>query len=161
MGRARRGPCPCHEQERRKMRYVITRTAAPRISGFDTFFSDFFGDTATRKIPPVDIYETDTAYVIEAEIAGYSEKDIEVVLKDGVITISSEETWKERRAREREERNMIASEIVLPEFSRSFKLPEDADTERVGAESHDGILSITIPRLRKAEPGRIEIKINK
>ena len=71
------------------MRYVITRTAAPRLSGFDTFFSDFFGDTATRKIPPVDIYETENGYVIEAEIAGYSEKDVEVILKDGILTISS------------------------------------------------------------------------
>ncbi len=143
------------------MRYVVTRTAAPRISGFDTFFSDFFGDTATRKIPPVDIYETEKEYVIEAEIAGYSEKDVEVTLKDGVITISSEETWKERRAREKEEKTMIVSEIRLPEFSRSFKLPEDSDYERVEAESHDGVLAIRIPRIRKAEPGRIEIKIGK
>ena len=143
------------------MRYVITRTAAPRLSGFDTFFSDFFGDTATRKIPPVDIYETEGGYVIEAEIAGYSEKDVEVILKDGILTISSEETWKERKAREREEKHMIVSEIHLPEFSRSFKLPDDADGERVEAESHDGILTIRIPRIRKADPGKIEIKIGR
>ena len=143
------------------MRYVITKTAAPRLGGFDTFFSDFFGDTATRKIPPVDIYETATEYTIEAEIAGYSEKDIEVTLKDGVITISSEETWKERRAREKEEKNMIVSEIQLPEFSRSFKLPEDADTERIHAESNNGVLVVSIPRIRKADPGKIEIKIGK
>lgn len=142
------------------MRYVITRTAAPRLSGFDTFFSDFFGDTATRKIPPVDIYEDEREYTIEAEIAGYSENDISVTMKDGVLTISSEESWKERRAREKEVKNMIISEIKLPEFSRSFKLPEDADSARVEAESRNGVLFITIPRIRKTKPGKIEIKIN-
>ena len=83
------------------------------------------------------------------------------VSKDGVITISSEETWKERRAREKEEKNMIVSEIQLPEFSRSFKLPEDADTERIHAESNNGVLVVSIPRIRKADPGKIEIKIGK
>ena len=146
---------------RKMMRYVITRTAAPRLTGFDTFFSDFFGDTATKKIPPVDIYEDAAQYTIEAEVAGYSEKDINVTMKDGILTISSEESWKERRAREKEEKNMIISEIKLPEFSRSFKLPEDADTERVEAESRNGVLIITIPRIKKAEPGKIEIKINR
>ncbi len=143
------------------MRYVITRTATPRLADFDTFFTDFFGDTATRKIPPVDIYETDSSYVIEAEIAGYSENDVHVQIKDHVLTISSEETWKERRARERAEKNMVISEINLPEFSRSFKMPEDADSDRAEAESHNGILVITIPRIRKAAPGKIEIKIGK
>ena len=98
------------------MRYVITRTSVPRLAGFDTFFSDFFGDTSTAKIPPVDIFETDNAYTIEAEIAGYSENDVRVTLKDGILTISSSETWKERRAREKEAKNMIVSEIRLPEF---------------------------------------------
>lgn len=143
------------------MRYVITRTTAPRLADFDTFFTDFFGDTATRKIPPVDIYETENSYVIEAEVAGYSENDVRVHIKDHVLTISSEETWKERRAREREEKNMIVSEINLPEFSRSFKLPEDADSERAEAESKNGILTVSIPRIRKVEKGRIEIKIGR
>ena len=68
------------------MRYVITRTSVPRLTGFDTFFSDFFGDTSTAKIPPVDIFETDNAYTIEAEIAGYSENDTVYVNAHGTGT---------------------------------------------------------------------------
>ena len=49
------------------MRYVITRNIAPSLAGIDSLFSDFFSDVSTAKIPPVDIYETDSEYVIEAE----------------------------------------------------------------------------------------------
>ena len=126
------------------MRYVITRNIAPSLAGIDSLFSDFFSDVSTAKIPPVDIYETDSEYV-----------------KDGVISISSSTTWKERLEKAREERHMIASEINLPEFSRSFVLPEDSDAAAISAESANGILTIRIPRLKKAEPGRIEIKIGR
>ena len=143
------------------MRYVITRTSVPRLAGFDTFFSDFFGDTSTAKIPPVDIFETDNAYTIEAEIAGYSENDVRVTLKDGILTISSEETWKERRAREKEAKNMIVSEIRLPEFSRSFKLPEDADAGNITADGRNGVLCIVIPRIRRVTPEKFEVRIGR
>ena len=97
----------------------------------------------------------------EAETAGYSEKDIKVVLKDNVLTISTEESWKERREREKERKSMIVSEIRLPEFSRSFRLPEDADAENIAAECRNGVLTVTIPRLKPAVPSRIEVKIGR
>ena len=143
------------------MRYVITRNIAPSLSGIDSLFSDFFSDVSTTKIPPVDIYETDGEYVIQAEIAGYGDDDVKIAVKDGVLSISSSSTWREKAAKAREERHMIFSEIKTPEFSRSFILPEDSDTAQISAESTSGILTVRIPRLRKAEKGRIEIKIGK
>ena len=107
----------------------------------------------------MDIYETDGEYVIEAEIAGYGDDDVKIAVKDGVLSISSSSTWREKAAKAREERHMIFSEIKTPEFSRSFILPEDSDTAQISAESTSGILTVRIPRLRKAEKGRIEIKI--
>ena len=86
---------------------------------------------------------------------------MKIAVKDGVLSISSSTTWKERLSKAREAKNMIVSEIKLPEFSRSFILPEDSDAAAITAESNDGILTVRIPRLRKAEPGRIEIKIGK
>ena len=77
------------------MRYVIGRTA-PVLGGLDSFFDDFFSDVSTRKYPPVDIYETADAYTIELEVAGYSDDDIKITVKDGVITIASDPSWKER-----------------------------------------------------------------
>ena len=124
------------------MRYVITRNIAPSLSGIDSLFSDFFSDVSTTKIPPVDIYETDGEYVIQAEIAGYGDDDVKIAVKDGVLSISSSSTWREKAAKAREER-------------------QDSDTAQISAESTSGILTVRIPRLRKAEKGRIEIKIGK
>ncbi len=153
--------CVAERQKEIKMRYVISRSIAPALTGIDSLFSDFFSDVSTKKIPPVDIYQTDSSYVIEAEVAGYDDNDIRISVKDGTITISSVESWKERRERAKREKNMISSEIYLPEFSRSFILPDDSDQEAISAESDKGILVITIPRLKKAEKGRIEVKIGK
>ena len=142
------------------MRYVISRTT-PGFTGLDSFFDDFFSDVSTRKYPPVDIYETEGAYTIELEVAGYGNDDIKITVKDGVVTIASAPSWRERIRKRMEERKLIAGEINLPEFSRSFSLPKDSDTEGISADSTNGILTITIPRIRKAEPGRIEVKIGK
>ena len=78
-----------------------------------------------------------------------------------VITIASAPSWKDRIRKRMEERKLIAGEISLPEFSRSFSLPEDSDAAAITADSTNGILTITIPRIRKTEPGRIEVKIGK
>lgn len=142
------------------MRYVISRST-PGFGGLDSFFDDFFSDVSTRKYPPVDIYETEGAYTIELEVAGYGADDIKITVKDGVITIASAPSWKDRIRKRMEERKLIAGEISLPEFSRSFSLPEDSDAAAITADSTNGILTITIPKIRKTEPGRIEVRIGK
>lgn len=143
------------------MRYYISRTT-PYISDIGSFFDDFFtAGSSAKKFPPVDIYETADAYVIEAETAGYSDDEIRVYAKDGTLTISSTETLKARIEKRREARSLISSEIETPQFSRSFSLPEDADRNAIEAESRNAILSIRIPKMVKTDPGKIEIKIGK
>lgn len=143
------------------MRYYIS-SAAPYISDIGSFFDDFFtSGTSSRKFPPVDIYETQEGYAIEAEIASYGDDDIRVSVKDGTLTISSTETLKDRIQKRREARSIISSEIATPQFSRSFSLPEDADRNAIEAESRNGILTIRIPKVVRKDPGRIEIKIGK
>lgn len=140
------------------MRYVITARNMAPASALDGFFNDFF-HTSNAKIPPVDIYEDGKQYVIEAEIAGYGEGDVSVVVHNNVITISSDESWKEKLRKKIEGRHLISSEIKLPEFSRSFSLPSDADSERIEAETRNGVLYVTIPRKERKESGKIEIQV--
>ena len=124
----------------------------------DTIFSDIF-DTWTntgKRIPKADVYETKDAYVIEAEVAGYDEKNINLHVEKHVLSISSDEVKRELP----EGTSLIAGEITLPSFERSFSLPESADEERISADYKNGILLITIPKKEKALPRRIEVKIN-
>ncbi len=134
------------------MRYYIQRDF-PSLFDFDSFFNDFF-ESSSDRFPPVDVFETDNAYVIEAEVPGYKEDDIKIFCKNRVLTISSDAVTKER------ENGFITEEISLPSFQRSFQLPDDADEDMVSATSENGILSITISKKEKKEPKRIEVKIN-
>lgn len=134
------------------MRYYIQRDF-PSLFDFDSFFNDFF-ESSSDRFPPVDVFETDNAYVIEAEVPGYKEDDIKIFCKNRVLTISSDAVVKER------ENGFITEEISLPSFQRSFQLPDDADEDMVSASSENGILSITISKKEKKEPKRIEVKIN-
>ena len=134
------------------MRYYIQRDF-PSLFDFDSFFNDFF-ESSSDRFPPVDVFETDNAYVIEAEVPGYKEDDIKIFCKNRVLTISSDAVTKER------ENGFITEEISLPSFQRSFQLPDDADADMVSATSENGILSITISKKEKKEPKRIEVKIN-
>lgn len=140
------------------MRLVVT---GREPMWMDDLFEDFFQDSRSVKIPPVDIYQTPTSYVLEAEAAGYSEDDIKVYVRDNMITIQSQESWKDKIRKARQERHMLTSEIRLPEFKRSFNLPKDSDPENISATFTNGILTLTIPRLRKSEPGRVEVQISK
>ena len=108
----------------------------------------------------VELIRSDTTGV-DIKLNNTSIEKLQWGVKDGVLSISSSTTWKERLEKAREARTMIASEIKLPEFSRSFILPDDSDTAAISAENTNGILSVRIPRLKKAEPGRIEIKIGR
>ena len=134
------------------MRYYIQRDF-PSLFDFDNLFNDFF-ESSSDRFPPVDVYEDEKSYVIEAEVPGYNESDIKIYCKNKILTISSDAVKKER------EDGFITEEIALPAFSRSFQLPEDANEDEVNATSANGILSVVISKKAKTEPKRIEVKIS-
>ncbi len=147
------------------MKYYINRTN-PTLNGIDSLFNDIFGDNYySAKIPAVDVYEKADSYEIEAEVAGYDEKDISVGVEKHVLTISTTKDLKkaneeDRKDEKKEERSYLIREISRPSFTRSFTLPDDVDEENIKGETKDGILKITLPKTQKSQRGRIEVKIN-
>ncbi len=147
------------------MKYYINRTN-PTLNGIDSLFNDIFGDNYyNARVPKVDVYETPESYVIEAEVAGYNEKDIAVSVEKHVLSISSTSELKkandeEKKEEKKEEKNYLIREISRPSFTRSFTLPEDVDEEKIIGETKDGILMITLPKTHASQRGRIEVKIN-
>jgi len=136
------------------------------LSDFDRYFESFFGDSllspAARMfnhIPAVDIQETENSYVLDMELPGYDEKNIEVHVDGSSLTISS----KEEDTREEKKNNDNAGTYILRErkvnsFTRSFKLPENADSTAVNASFKNGILSLQIKK--RAETQKRAIQIN-
>ncbi len=107
--------------------------------------------------PRVDVRETNEAYVMDMDLPGITEKDVEINLKDRVLSISSV------KEAEKEEKKDEGTQYLIRErrsayFSRRFTLPEDIDAEKVEANFKNGVLTVTIPRKPESQPRQILIK---
>lgn len=118
---------------------------------FDDFFEPGFGGTA---FPAVDVRESDGEYLMEVELPGLSEKDIDVKLDNNLLTISSRTEDK----KEEKKNGYIMRERRASSFSRSFVLPEGVDREKISAEFKNGVLNLTFPKTPTAKPKSIEVK---
>ena len=114
--------------------------------------------TATVTSPRVDVRETAASYLMEMDLPGLSEKDVEISLKDRVLSISSVKEAESENKKVDEEGEYLIRERRSSSFSRRFTLPEDIDAEKVEANFKNGVLTITIPRRPEAQARQILIK---
>jgi HSP20 family protein len=104
----------------------------------------------------VDIKEEAERFVIHADVPGVDPKDIEVTMEDGVLTIRGE-----RKSESREEQDgWKRVERVSGQFFRRFTLPDTADAEGISATGANGVLEVIIPKQAKAQPRKIQVKVN-
>jgi len=149
------------------------------LSDFDRYMGSFFGDSffsptervfgenrAFRHQPSNDVRETEKAYRVEAELPGFDEKDIEIRLDGNTLTIESkrmenhatpEQGNGEESAKITDDGNYLIRERRVASFSRSFKLPENADFEGISASFKNGILALEINKKAEAQRRLIEI----
>jgi HSP20 family protein len=111
------------------------------------------GWTSGAWAPPVDIYETDNAVVMKAELPGISKNDISIELKDNTLVIRGER----KREDEVKEGGYHRMERVYGAFQRSFLLPTTVDQEKVKANYKDGVLELYLPKVLAAQPKRIAV----
>ena len=130
------------------------------LRDFDDFFSRanrFPGDLRTRSewLPPVDISETEVEYKINLEIPAVSAGDVKVTVKEGVLTISGERSY-EKEDSQKDHR----VERLYGSFTRTFRLPENADEESISASSKDGVLYVIVAKREKETPRTIEVAVH-
>ena len=104
--------------------------------------------------PAMDVGETDAAYVVTVEIPGASRDDVAVEVEEGMLTIRGEK--KSEREEKKERRRWI--ERSYGSFTRSFRLPSDAQLDRIEAGFKDGVLTVTIPKAEARKPRAVAIK---
>ena len=107
--------------------------------------------------PASDASSDESAYRITMELPGVEEKDIDLSVHDGVISIKGEKS----ATREEKGETWFFTERQYGSFSRSFRLPPDADGEKVEAHLKDGVLSVTIPRRDTAAPEGRKVAIKR
>jgi HSP20 family protein len=117
----------------------------------DTFIEPSLGSST---LPAVDVRETEAAFLMEVELPGLSEKDVEVKLDNTLLTISSHK----EENKEEKKNGYVLRERKSARFSRSFVLPEGVDREKIDAEFKNGVLNLTFPKVAAAKPKTIEVK---
>src|SRR5689334_13970125 len=138
---------------------MITRIDPFRelASFFDTFAENSGKDqiTAGSFTPAVDVYEDEHNVVLKLEVPGVNEEDLKVSLENNTLTIQGERKFE----KEEKEENFHRIERRYGSFTRTFKLPNTVDSERVEAGYDKGILKITLAKRAEAKPRQIKVGI--
>ncbi len=129
---------------------------ADMMRSFDSMAHRVFSSAGINlsPFPAVDVREESEQYVIEVELPGYTQNDVDIQVKDGVLSIAStdasEDEDNQESANGRRRRRA---------FNRQFSLPKDVNREAIEAAFTNGLLIITLNKQPEAQPRKIEIQV--
>lgn len=101
--------------------------------------------------PPVDIYETEEALIVCADLPGVTADGLRIEVKDRVLTIVG-------RASIEPLGRALVTEFELRTFFREFEVSDRVDTEQIRADLRNGVLTLTLPKAPKALPRQITVQ---
>ncbi|MFM1815543.1 MAG: hypothetical protein RLZ98_2238 [Pseudomonadota bacterium] len=108
-------------------------------------------------VPNIDVRETETEFVVEAELPGMDEKDVSVTLNNGILTLKGEK----KSEREEKKDDYHLTERSYGSFQRSFKIEDTIDADKVKAAFEKGVLKVTLPKRPEAVKAEKRIPIDK
>ena len=123
---------------------------------FDAMFPSF--NAATRRsrwYPAADVHETADTVEVTVELPGMSHEDIELTVKDNVLTISGEKKYS--REEKDEDANVYYAERQYGKFERSLTLPAYVEADKAEATFKDGVLTVTLPKVEHQRSRQIQI----
>ena len=113
------------------------------------------GSLVGQWVPPVDVFEDRDAVRIMAELPGVKADDVKISLENNVLTIRGEK----RQAAEEKTDQVHRYERYYGVFERSFAVPSTVDAEHIKASYDLGVLTVRLPKLERAKPRQIEVKV--
>ncbi|MCL5744632.1 MAG: Hsp20/alpha crystallin family protein [Acidobacteria bacterium] len=124
---------------------------------FEDAFNRLLSEPPTGRpwSPAVDIYETDNEVVLKADLPDMDLNDIDLRVENQTLTLRGERKFHQEEATKgfhRIERNYGS-------FTRSFSVPHTVDTDKVGAEYRNGVLTITLPKKEAAKPRQVKVEV--
>ena len=137
------------------------KTHVDRFFDTDRFFNDFWPWTsfedrrvATDQVK-VNVVENEDNYTLTAEVPGMLEKDIDIEIKDGLMTLKGHH----EESQEKEEDHYRMKEFSRRSFERSFRIGEGIDPDQVSAQLTNGVLTVVLPRKEEAKPKTVKVGI--
>ena len=132
---------------------------------FDRFFAETLrrwprasaseGRQAYDWAPVADVSETDSEYLIKAELPEVRKEDVNISLQDGVLTLTGER--KQEKSTDNEKVHRV--ERFYGSFARRFSLPDNVDEAGIRAESKDGVVLIHLPKQKVVQPQARQISV--
>ena len=145
----------------RLMRWEPFREMDDLLQGFGPLFGRVpalarTAEGVTEFMPAADIVEREKEYLIKVDLPDVRKEDVKVLFDDGVLTIRGERKVEKETKGEK----MHRTERFYGTFERSFALPDDVDAKGIHAESKDGVLLVSLPRIavEKRRPLAITIQ---
>lgn len=134
------------EQFRQQINRVFEEADYPRWAQQTNMLS-------SRAWPLLNMYDEGTKLLLDAEVPGLSEEEIQLSLNQNVLSITAE-----RKVDAPKDYAIHRQERAAFKFARSISLPCQVDTDKVSAQVKDGLLTVTMEKSREAQPRRIEIE---
>lgn len=134
---------------RDEMNRMVGRSIGEGVGPFETLNTRIEG-----WIPPIDVSETDDEILVRGELPGIAARELEITVTGNTLSISGKKEEKE----EMEQEDFYRCERRFGAFRRMIDLPETADTDRVAADSDNGILTIRVAKKPGQRAKRIEVK---
>ena len=119
----------------------------------DSFFPELTESSSAQAQLPLNIWETEESFVVEAELPGFDLDDVEVTVLAGELTLEGQ-----RPVPEQEGLSFRHRERGTGRIKRVVRLPLEVDVERVSATLTKGILNVTLPKAQAALPRKISVR---
>jgi HSP20 family protein len=117
-------------------------------------FFDEFG-VIPAPLPAADLYETDGEFVLEVEVPGFAEPELDVSVTDRTLVVKGERT--RTKEEEQEGKDFRLQERLATRFERRFVLPPSIVVDKLGAEFVDGLLTVRAPKTEAATSHKVDI----
>ena len=119
-------------------------------------FEPMRGEVSFGNVPAVDVVEKDKALEMTAELPSMDEKDVELKVSNGILSIKGEKS----EEKEEKKKDYYVAERRYGAFERSFRIPEEVDAEKIEATFRKGLLTVTMPKKAAAQKPEKKITVN-
>jgi len=131
---------------------VVDRVVAPAMA----LSMGLMDNLGLRHVPAINVLEDDDKLVLEAELPGMRQHQLDISITDGVLTVAGRRTVEQYD--QSDDETVLRKERNAIKFERSIQLSEAVEQDNIDAVLSDGVLTITLPKARHACTRRIDIR---
>jgi HSP20 family protein len=128
---------------------IITHNTKPVF--FEDFINNFFGSNIYNDIPPYNIIQTDKEFLIEFSVPGFNKKDFSIEVEENNLKVS-----KLSLENDKLENKFYKRQFNYSQFEKNFTIPEEVNIDKINSIYENGILKISLPKIKEFKQSKIK-----